>query len=489
MFSQLLNLLPRTEFQALVKRTHAERHARGFTCWGQLVAMLFCQLGRAHSLREICGGLASCAGKLSHLGIKAPSRSTLAYANEHRPWQLYRAVFHELLARCQPLARGRRKFRFKNKLVSLDSSVIDLCATLFDWAKFRRTKGAVTLHLLLDHDGYLPSVAVITDGKRHDVRVARTLRFDPGTILVMDRGYVDYAWFGHLTAGEVFFVTRLKDNALHDVVERRPPPERSQVRRDEVICLTGVDAATKCPHRLRRVEVYDPEQEITLVFLTNHLALGATTIAAIYKDRWQIELFFESSTWCTPSDAMRFQGVTERNRPWWGRWTVSFGYTSLDVRGAQNPGRARASLCCRHVFQSSQPQDGGLCHAEDGGDFTHGHFSASLPFSLTVHRNRMVVSQGADTLRRPALSVRGVPLIAIQDRGDPRVRFDSRQGTNNLHEIVIGDIPMPAGANLLKFDLCVIPALPMQDEAYGIPFTRGDDLFQGDAKETFLVFR
>ena len=294
MFSQLLNLFPRTEFQALVKRTHAERHARGFTCWGQLVAMLFCQLGRAHSLREICGGLASCEGKLSHLGIKAPSRSTLAYANEHRPWQLYRAVFHELLARCQPLARGRRKFRFKNKLVSLDSSVIDLCATLFDWAKFRRTKGAVKLHLLLDHDGYLPSVAVITDGKRHDVRVARTLRFDPGTILVMDRGYVDYAWFGHLTAGEVFFVTRLKDNALYDVVERRPPPERSQVRRDEVICLTGVDAATKCPHRLRRVEVYDPEQEITLVFLTNHLALGATTIAAIYKDRWQIELFFKA---------------------------------------------------------------------------------------------------------------------------------------------------------------------------------------------------
>src|SRR6516164_799769 len=141
MFGQLLKLFPRTEFQALVKRTHAERHARGFTCWGQFVAMLFCQLGRAHSLREICGGLRSCEGQLSHLGIPAPNRSTLAYANEHRPWQLYRAVFHELLARCQPLAQGRRKFRFKNKLVSLDSTVIDLCASLFDWAKFRQTKG------------------------------------------------------------------------------------------------------------------------------------------------------------------------------------------------------------------------------------------------------------------------------------------------------------------------------------------------------------
>src|SRR5882672_2915316 len=152
-FSQLLQLFPRTEFQRAVQATHAERHARGFTCWGQFVAMLFCQLGRAHSLREICGGLASCEGKLSHLGITAPARSTLAYANEHRPWQLYRAVFQDLLARCQSVARGRQRFRFKNKLVSLDSTVIDLCATLFDWAKFRRTKGAVKLHLLLDHDG------------------------------------------------------------------------------------------------------------------------------------------------------------------------------------------------------------------------------------------------------------------------------------------------------------------------------------------------
>ncbi len=294
MFSQLLKLFPRVEFQALVKRTYAERHARGFTCWGQFVAMLFCQLGRAHSLREICGGLASCEGKLSHLGITAPSRSTLAYANAHRPWQLYRAVFQELLARCQPLAQGRRKFRFKNKLVSLDSTVIDLCATLFDWAKFRRTKGAVKLHLLLDHDGYLPSVVVITEGRRHDVRVARTLRFDPGTIMVMDRGYVDYAWFGQLTTDEVFLVTRLKDNALYEVVERRPVPARSHVRRDEVIRLTGVAAETKCPHLLRRVEVVDPDAGDTLVFLTNHLTFGATTIAAIYKDRWQIELFFKA---------------------------------------------------------------------------------------------------------------------------------------------------------------------------------------------------
>jgi len=257
--------------------------------------MLFCQLGRAHSLREICGGLRSSEGKLKHLGITAPARSTLAYANEHRPWQLYRAVFQELLGRCQGVAQGRkRKFRFKNKLVSLDSTVIDLCATLFDWAKFRRTKGAVKLHCLLDHDGYLPSVVVITEGKRHDVRVARTLRFDAGTVVVMDRGYVDYAWFGQLTAQEVFFVTRMKTDTVYRVVERREVPERSAVLRDEIIELTGLDAAMKCPFRLRRVEVDDPDKDGTLVFLTNHLEFVATTIAAIYKERWQVELFFKA---------------------------------------------------------------------------------------------------------------------------------------------------------------------------------------------------
>src|SRR2546425_282539 len=294
MFSQLLKLFPRTEFQALVKRTHAERHARGFTCWGQFVAMLFCQLGRAHSLREICGGLRSSEGKLKHLGIAAPARSTLAYANEHRPWQLYRAVFQELLGRCQAQVTGRRKVRFKNKLVSLDSTVIDLCASLFDWAHFRRTKGAVKLHCLLDHDGYLPSLVVITEGKRQDLRVARTLRFAPGTIVVMDRGYIDYAWFEQLTAQGVWFVTRLKDATVYQVVEECPIPARGRVVRDQVIRLTGRDAVKKCPHALRRIEVCDPETAETLVFLTNHLAFGATTIAAIYKDRWQIELFFKA---------------------------------------------------------------------------------------------------------------------------------------------------------------------------------------------------
>ena len=292
-FSQLLQLFSRIEFQQAVKATKAERHARGFTCWGQFVAMLFCQLGRAHSLREITGGLRSCEGKLKHLGITAPAHSTLAYANEHRPWELYQEVFSQLYQRCSQPFAGKKKFRFKNKLRSLDSSIIDLSVTLFDWAKFRRTKGAIKLHLLLDHDGYLPSFAWITEGKKSDVKIARGLEFDPGTVIVYDRGYNDYSLFGQWTAQGVFFVTRMKDNALYEVVGERDVPQNRNILKDELIQLTGPKAEEKCPYPLRRIEVYVPQTDEILVFLTNNLDFGATTIAAIYKDRWQIEIFFK----------------------------------------------------------------------------------------------------------------------------------------------------------------------------------------------------
>lgn len=294
MFSQILQLFPRTEFELLVRETKAERHARGFSSWAQFVAMLFCQLGRAHSLREICHGLATCEGKLSHLGIAVPKRSSLAYANEHRPWELYQRLFFSLLERCRKAGPFPKKFRFKNKLVSLDSTVIDLCIKLFDWARFRRTKGAIKLHLVLDHEGYLPSFALITEGKTHDVKVAHNLSFEPGTVVVDDRGYNDYRLFAKWTEDEVYFVTRMKENALYKVIESRPVPQNRHVLKDQVIGLTGIDAWEKCPYLLRRVEVYSAEKGEVLVFLTNHFGFGATTIAAIYKDRWQIELFFKA---------------------------------------------------------------------------------------------------------------------------------------------------------------------------------------------------
>ena len=235
-FSQLLQLFPRLEFEQLVRKHGAERHARGFTCWGQFIAMLFCQLGQAHSLREICGGLAACEGKLRHLGLPdAPKRSTLAYANEHRPWQLYQSIFAQLYQRCTALAQPPRRFRFRYRLLILDATMIDLCASLFDWAAYKRTKGAVKLHLLLDHQGCLPQFLVITPGKKQEIEVARRLRFPPGTILIMDRAYVDYAWFERLTRQGVYFVTRLRCDARYRVKERRPVPQRGSIRCDQIV--------------------------------------------------------------------------------------------------------------------------------------------------------------------------------------------------------------------------------------------------------------
>ncbi len=294
MFSQILKLIPRTDFQRLVKETHAEHAAKGLSSWSQFVAMLFCQLGRAHSLREIEGGLKSCAGKLAHLGIESPRRSSLAYANAHRPWQLYEKVFGQLYTQVSAKVVPTRKFRFKHKLVSLDASTIDLCLSVFDWAKFRRTKGAVKLHLLLDHDGYLPCFAVITEGRVHEVRIAKTLAFPAGTVVVYDRGYNDYRLFGEWTESNVYFVTRMKDNTRYVIAEEREPPQHRGIVSDRIIELTGVKAEERCPYSLRRVETEHPETGERLVFLTNHMTLGASTVAAIYKERWQVELFFKA---------------------------------------------------------------------------------------------------------------------------------------------------------------------------------------------------
>jgi hypothetical protein len=293
-FSQILRFFPRTIFDAAVAHHHGEKHAKGMTCWSQFVALLFCHLGAARSLREIIGGLAASEGKLRHLGIdRAPTRSTLAYANEHRPWQIYQEVFQQLLTVCQADAKSlKRKFRFQHPLLSLDSTLISVCVSMFDWAQYVQTKGAVKLHLVLNHQGYLPQYAVISDGKTADVKVAQQMEFAPGTMLVMDRGYEDHGWWRRLSLAGVYFVTRLKDSTGYAILAERGVPAGTILRDEEIVLLSEKNHAD--PMRLRRIEVWVEEKQDTLVFVTNHPKLAASTIAAIYKDRWQIELFFKA---------------------------------------------------------------------------------------------------------------------------------------------------------------------------------------------------
>jgi len=295
-FSQMLQLFSRVEFEQAVRKHKAERHARGFTCWGQFLAMLFCQLGQAQSLREICGGLAACEGKLRHLGLpEAPRKSTLAYANEHRPWELYQTVFHQLFARIRSeLAGAPRRFRFRNPLLTLDSSLIDLCSNSFDWAKWCRGKGAAKLHLVLDSQGHLPRYAHISEGRASDLAIARRFHFEPGTILVCDRAYFDYRWFERMCQEGVFFVTRPRVYCRYEVLEERTVPADGQILRDQVVRLGSPNWHTRMRSPVRRIELWLPEKNLKLVLVSNLLHFSASTIADIYRERWQIEVFFRA---------------------------------------------------------------------------------------------------------------------------------------------------------------------------------------------------
>ena len=311
LFAQILGQVKRSDFERIISAHAAEYDSKGFSSWTQFSSMLFGQFARCESLREICHSLHTLNGKLSHLGItKPPCPSTLAYANEHRPWEVFRDVFFKVRGQCEDIARlQKRKFRFHNPVESMDATLIPVCLSAFDWAHYRRAKGAIKLHMLLSHQGYLPKWATITTGKIHEVKVIKTLVFEPNTIVVIDRGYTDYRLYESWTKQKVFFVTRLKDNANYRVVERRPVPENGNVRCDQTIEFTGFYSQEKCTVPLRRISYWDPERKKRLVFLTNIFHLSANTIAQIYKDRWQIEIFFRAIKQLLP--VQTFLGTSE----------------------------------------------------------------------------------------------------------------------------------------------------------------------------------
>jgi len=291
-FAQILKLVPRHEFETLANQHHSGRSFRTASRWSQFVTMAMAQLSGRISLRDIVENICSQAHRLYHLGSAKLSRSNLSRINEDKPYALYEALFGKLLNRCQGKAPGH-DFRFKNPLYSLDASTIDLCLSIFPWADFRTTKGAIKLHVGLNHAGYLPEFVTVTEGKTGDVTIGRTLKFPKGSIVAIDRGYNDYAWYNQLTEKGIFFVTRLKSNAKTRVVQRRCVLSEKGLTSDQTIEFTGIQTQKKCPIKLRRIGYRDPQSGKHYVFLTNNFKLAAKTIADIYKARWQVELFFK----------------------------------------------------------------------------------------------------------------------------------------------------------------------------------------------------
>ena len=290
--SQILKLVPRHEFETLAKQHHSGRAFRKASRWSQFVSLTMAQLSGRNSLRDIVDNMSAQMHRLYHLGSAKLSRSNLSRINEDKPYALYEALFGKLLTRCQGVAPDH-DFRFNHPLYSLDASTIDLCLSVFPWADFRTTKGAIKLHVGLNHAGYLPEFVTITEGKKHDVTVGRTLNFPKGSIVAIDKAYNDYAWYKQLTDKEIFFVTRIKSNAKYRIIERRPVLKDKGLTCDQTIEFTGPQVSQKCPIRLRRIGYKDAETGKHYVFLTNNFKLAAKTIADVYKARWQVELFFK----------------------------------------------------------------------------------------------------------------------------------------------------------------------------------------------------
>lgn len=290
--NQMVKIVSRHDFAQIVRCHRGDHRVRTLSCWTQFISLLFAQMTSRDSLRDLSQGLKAASRKLYHLGIGQVKRSTLSDANSKRPYEIYKELFYRILDRCQAVA-PRSSFRFKNPLLSLDSTTIKLCLTLFPWAKFRSRKGAIKLHAVLSQDSELPTFVEVTDGKTADLKVAKSLSFAPGSILAIDRGFIDYSWLASLHRAGCYFVTRLKNNLPYNILERRAIDKSGGISSDQTIRLTSRKAEEELPIKLRRIRIVDPVTRKPCVLLTNCFHLCAKTICDIYKRRWQIELFFK----------------------------------------------------------------------------------------------------------------------------------------------------------------------------------------------------
>lgn len=298
LFNQILQALPRDSFQTLVQKHGSNKGCKGINSWTHLVSMLFCHLGQAGSVRDISNGLRSLKGNGNHLGIdKVPCKSSVSYINAHRNWELFRDYYFTLLDHFgQQVSFQRPKLRrIKRKIFILDSSTISVCLSLFDWAKFRKRKGGLKLHTVLDYDGCLPVYCHISEAKKHDSQVSRMIDFPQGSVLLFDRGYVDFKWMNDLDSRKITFVTRAKDNMAYTTQKVHSRGSRKDgVIKDSTITLSGYYAGINYPGPLRLVRFWDAEQQRELEFITNNFSWTAQTIADLYKERWNIETFFKN---------------------------------------------------------------------------------------------------------------------------------------------------------------------------------------------------
>jgi hypothetical protein len=292
-FSELLKLCPRYHFDKAVERHEADRYVKTFTTWQQYITILYSQITQKDSVRDIETGLSAQASRWYHLGLTGVHKSTLSDANANRDYRIFEDQFYRILERCKDLT-PKHKFRFKNPLYTIDATTIDLCLSVFPWAKYRKAKGAIKMHCLYDHSGALPSFLTVTDGKRNDVSVVKETSFplSPDSIVSVDRAYIDYKWLYSLDRQGVWFVTRTKSNIDYEVTGQHTISGKG-ILIDERIALQGVRTKKFYPQELRRIVFFDDERKKVLTFLTNNFKLAASTIAQIYKSRWQIELFFK----------------------------------------------------------------------------------------------------------------------------------------------------------------------------------------------------